>query len=58
MVPIDWEPAAAAFRAIGVQGIVRMAMAGFDVARWDAPAIAAGVPLARFVGGGAKPVRA
>ncbi len=33
------------FALIGVQGIVRMAMAGFDVAGWDALAIAAGVPL-------------
>ena len=38
------------FALIGVQGIVRMAMAGFDVACWDALAIAAGVPLARYLG--------
>src|SRR5207245_11693983 len=33
-----------------VQGIVRMAMAGFDVAAWDALAIAAGWPLATLIG--------
>ena len=35
------------FTLIGVQGIVRMAMAGFDIACWDALARAAGVPLVR-----------
>ena len=34
---------------IGVQGIVRIAMAGFDIACWDALAIAAGTPLATFL---------
>jgi mandelate racemase len=38
------------FALIGVQGIVRMAMSGFDVAAWDALAIAAGVPLATLIG--------
>ncbi len=46
------------FRLIGVQGIVRMAIAGLDVACWDALAIAAGVPLVRSLGGVAKPVPA
>src|SRR4029078_10487103 len=39
------------FRLIGVQGVVRMAMAGFDIACWDALAVAAGVPLVRLLGG-------
>src|SRR5262249_47591243 len=39
------------FRLIGVQGIVRMAIAGLDVACWDALAIAAGLPLVRMLGG-------
>lgn len=39
------------FALIGVQGIVRMAMAGFDIACWDALAVAAGVPLVRLLGG-------
>ena len=42
-----WAKLARRFTLIGVQGIVRMAMAGFDVACWDALAIAAGKPLAR-----------
>jgi mandelate racemase len=39
------------FALIGVQGIVRMAMAGFDIACWDALAVAAAVPLVRLMGG-------
>jgi mandelate racemase len=46
------------FTLIGVQGVVRMAMAGFDVACWDALAIAAGAPLARFLGGQPRPIPA
>ncbi len=38
------------FALIGVQGIVRMALAGFDMAAWDALSAAAGLPLARFLG--------
>src|ERR1700759_3289252 len=39
------------FVLIGVQGIVRMAMAGFDIACWYALAVAANVPLVRMLGG-------
>jgi mandelate racemase len=46
------------FTLIGVQGIVRMALAGFDQAAWDACAIAAGKPLVEFLGGVARPVLA
>jgi len=46
------------FHLIGVQGIVRMAIAGLDVACWDASAIAAGLPLVRMLGGVPKPVPA
>ena len=53
-----WEKLAGRYALIGVQGIVRMAMAGFDVACWDALAIAAKKPLARFLGGEPKPVPA
>ncbi|HUQ27594.1 MAG TPA: enolase C-terminal domain-like protein [Usitatibacter sp.] len=53
-----WEKLAKRFRLIGVQGIVRMAMAGFDVAYWDALARAAGKPLVEFLGGTVKPIRA
>jgi len=41
-----------------VQGIVRMALAGFDTALWDALAIAAGQPLVRFLGGEPRPIPA
>jgi mandelate racemase len=46
------------FRLIGVRGIVAMALAGIDVACWDALAVAAGVPLAVFLGAAPKPIRA
>jgi mandelate racemase len=46
-----WGKLSERFALIGVQGIVRMAMAGFDIACWDALAIAAGVPLVRLLGG-------
>ena len=41
----------ARFTLIGVQGVIRMAVAGFDVAAWDAAAIGANTPLCRLVGG-------
>ena len=53
-----WTKLARRFRLIGVQGIVRMAMAGFDTACWDALAIAAGVPLATFLGSTPRPIAA
>ena len=46
------------FTLIGVQGIVRMALSGFDVACWDALAIAAGQPLTRMLGAEPKPIPA
>lgn len=46
------------FRLIGVQGVVRMAMAGLDVALWDILAKAAGLPLAAMLGAGLTPIRA
>ena len=46
------------FTLIGVQGVVRMAIAGFDVALWDAVAIAAGKPLGALLGGEMKPLLA
>jgi mandelate racemase len=53
-----WSTLAERFALIGVQGIVRMAMAGFDVACWDALAQAAGVPLVRLLGGAPRPIAA
>ena len=51
-----WAKLAQRFTFIGVQGIVRMAMAGFDAACWDALAIAAGVPLATFLNATPRPI--
>jgi mandelate racemase len=46
------------FALIGVQGIIRMALAGFDVAAWDALAIAKSEPLARLLGAAPRPIPA
>jgi mandelate racemase len=46
------------YTLIGVQGIVRMAMAALDVACWDALAIAAGLPLVSYLGGIPQPIPA
>jgi len=57
--PADlWAKLARRFKLIGVQGIVRMALAGFDCACWDALALAAGVPLVTLLGGAPRRVRA
>lgn len=46
------------FRLIGVQGVVRMALAAIDVACWDAVAQAAGLPLATLLGAAPRPLPA
>ncbi|GAB3669286.1 enolase C-terminal domain-like protein [Ramlibacter alkalitolerans] len=46
------------FALIGVTGMVRMALSVFDMALWDALAIAAGAPLTTLLGGAPRPVRA
>ena len=53
-----WAKLAQRFTLIGVQGIVRMAMAGFDTACWDALAIANNLPLAKLLGAGPRPIPA
>ncbi len=59
VAPLElWGKLAKRFVLIGVQGIVRMAMAAFDVAAWDALARAARMPLASFLGGTPRPVPA
>lgn len=59
VVPSDlWARLAKRFTLIGVQGVVRMAIAGFDVACWDALAIASNLPLATMLGAGPRAVRA
>lgn len=42
------------FKLIGLRGITSMVAAGIDMACWDALAIAAGLPLARLLGGELK----
>jgi mandelate racemase len=59
VAPLDlWAKLQARFALMGVQGIVRMAMAGLDMAAWDAVAIAAGVPLVKFIGAEPRPIPA
>jgi mandelate racemase len=59
VAPVElWRKLAERFALIGVQGIVRMAMSGLDVAAWDALAVAAGVPLAALLGSTPKRIPA
>src|SRR5260221_1901409 len=53
-----WSKHARRFKLIGVQGIVRMAMSGFDCACWDALALAAGKPPVRLLGGAPRRIPA
>jgi mandelate racemase len=46
------------FRLAGPQGLAGMAMAGIDMALWDARAVACGVPLVTLLGGEPGPVDA
>jgi mandelate racemase len=46
------------FRLINSSGILSMANAGVDAACWDALAVAAGLPLANFLGGALKQIPA
>ena len=46
------------FTLLGNTGILSMAVAGIDMAAWDALAIEAGVPLAHALGGTMRPVKA
>ncbi|MGI9382662.1 MAG: enolase C-terminal domain-like protein [Methyloligellaceae bacterium] len=47
-----------AFKLLGRQGLVGMALAGLDQALWDALARALGLPLAALLGGGTEPIPA
>jgi mandelate racemase len=53
-----YQKALGRYRLIGSQGVLVLALSGLDVAAWDALAKAAGVPLARYLGGSPKRVRA
>lgn len=46
------------FALIGVTGLARMALSLFDMALWDALAVASGLPLATMLGASPRPVRA
>ena len=46
------------FRLLGAKGEAGMAMAGIDMAAWDALARAHAMPLARLLGGEARPILA
>jgi len=46
------------FRLLGVKGVVAMALAGLDMAAWDALARAQGLPLVRLLGGEPRPIPA
>jgi mandelate racemase len=59
VVPHDlWSALSKRYTLIGVQGVVRMAMALVDVAGWDALAKAADLPLGRLLGADPRPVPA
>ncbi|HEY1215426.1 MAG TPA: mandelate racemase, partial [Bryobacteraceae bacterium] len=59
LAPIEIEQKLAGrFRLLGTQGLVGMALAGIDMALWDALARWHGVSLVRLLGGVEKPVRA
>lgn len=45
-----------AFRLLGRQGLLGMALSGFDMAFWDALGQAAGQPVARLLGGTTEPL--
>jgi mandelate racemase len=42
----------------GTRGLAGLAIAGLEMAAWDALAIAAGIPLAQCLGGAPRPIRA
>src|SRR5690606_16450042 len=46
------------FRLLGSKGLTGIAMAGIDMAAWDALARAAGMPLVRLLGGEPRPIPA
>jgi mandelate racemase len=48
----------AGFRLLGAEGLTGIAMAGIDMAAWDALAQAAGLSLVRLLGGEPRPVPA
>src|SRR5918996_1121010 len=59
VAPFDLEKKLRAkYTLLGVHNIVLFAMAGIDMAAWDAFAQAQGLPLARLLGATTRPIRA
>jgi mandelate racemase len=59
VAPLELERTLRArFALVGTRGLTGMALAGIDMAAWDALASAASVPLARLLGGAPRPLRA
>lgn len=54
----DFQNGRKALNLVGYEGITMIAVAGLDMAAWDALAKAAGMPLAAFLGGSLAPVPA
>jgi mandelate racemase len=54
----DFQSARKSLNLIGYEGVSTIAIAGLDMAAWDALAKAANMPLAVFLGGTAEPVPA
>jgi len=59
VAPLDLDlKLRAQFRLLGAKGVVGMALAGIDMAAWDALARAQGLPLIRLLGGAPRPIPA
>jgi mandelate racemase len=59
VAPVDLDGKVRARMALfGTRGLQGMAVAGIDMAAWDALAVAAGVPLANLLGGRLRPIPA
>ena len=54
----DFQNGRKALNLVGYEGVTMIAVAGLDMAAWDALAKAAGMPLAVFLGGSLAPVPA
>src|SRR5262249_24960910 len=59
VAPLDLDRALRArLTLFGTRGLQALAVAGIDMAAWDALAIAAGLPLATLLGGETRPIPA
>jgi mandelate racemase len=59
LAPLDLEnKLSRRFRLLGTQGLVGMALAGLDMAVWDALARTSGLSLVALLGGAPRPIRA